>query len=258
VDDRHRIDLDDPTAYGLAFADVYDRWYEDGNTEDELVALAEFIDRRCPSGVVIEIGVGSGRLADPLVERGLAVVGVDASLPMLKQCPTQVERIAADMAALPFPPGFAGRRPTVLCGFNTLFNLHSQQRLVRLLTNIASLGACFVVELMNSELLADAPQRSTGRSSIPSGPDRLIVSSTTVDHRQQTLLGRHLEVTDNNVISRPWLVRWIGLSELDAAARTVGLRLVERYSSWAGRPFTADSPSAVSVYEPAQGAHDST
>ena len=253
MDDRPRIDLDDPTAYGAAFADVYDRWYEHGNTDDELVALVDFIEKRCPSGVVIELGVGSGRLGAPLVDRGMAVIGVDASVPMLQKCPARIERIAADMAALPFAPVVADSPPTAFCGFNTLFNLHSQQQLQQLLTDIVSLGASLVVELLNADLLNEAPTHSTGPSLALSESGRLIVSSTTIDRRDQTLLGRHLEITDNSVISRPWLLRWFTLDELDAVALAAGLQLVQRFSSWTGRPFSTDSPSAISVYAPDHG-----
>ena len=77
-----------PETYGEHYADVYDDWYGEGGrmaisevgTPDEvaagIVALAN-------GGPVLELGVGTGRLALPLADRGLAITGLDASPVML-------------------------------------------------------------------------------------------------------------------------------------------------------------------------------
>lgn len=58
---------------------------------------------------LLELGVGTGRLALPLVEEGLAVFGVDISWKMLevlrgKDARHQVRAVQGDIASLPFPP----------------------------------------------------------------------------------------------------------------------------------------------------------
>lgn len=76
----------DPATYGRSFADVYDAWYPTdevtGATVAHVAALAG------PGGSVLELGVGTGRLALPLAERGLSVTGLDAS-------PDMLDRLAA-------------------------------------------------------------------------------------------------------------------------------------------------------------------
>ncbi|MDA3038422.1 MAG: class I SAM-dependent methyltransferase, partial [Actinomycetota bacterium] len=57
-----------PETYGDSFADVYDDWYRDISDPE---ATAEFVSRRVGPGPVLELGVGSGRLVRPLVDRGL-------------------------------------------------------------------------------------------------------------------------------------------------------------------------------------------
>lgn len=61
---------------------------------------------------VLEPGIGSGRIALPLVQRGCRVTGVDISRPMLdrltgkaRDLPGRCETILADATALPFPAG---------------------------------------------------------------------------------------------------------------------------------------------------------
>lgn len=60
-------------------------------------------------GRLLELGVGTGRLALPLAEEGLAVFGVDISWRMLevlrgKDTPHRVHAVQGDITALPFPP----------------------------------------------------------------------------------------------------------------------------------------------------------
>ena len=93
--------LHDPARYGEAFADVYDDWYAGSfDTEGAVATLADLAG----PGPVLELGVGTGRLALPLAARGLTVVGVDASSSML-------EKLAAkpDAAVGPHRAGRHGR-----------------------------------------------------------------------------------------------------------------------------------------------------
>jgi hypothetical protein len=58
----------DPTAYGAAIADVYDELYDDDffDTVGAVSALAALAG----SGPVLELGIGTGRLALPLAAQG--------------------------------------------------------------------------------------------------------------------------------------------------------------------------------------------
>src|SRR5688572_1528720 len=97
----------DAGSYGRGFADVYDDWYADVS---DVEATVEAVDRLA-SAVdgsprrVLELGVGTGRLAIPLALRGCAVTGVDASPEMLEQLRRKpdgdrVHTVLVDMAAI--------------------------------------------------------------------------------------------------------------------------------------------------------------
>lgn len=254
-----QLDLARADAYGRSFGDVYDRWY-DQVTDAE--ATADFVAARHPDPTrpVLELGVGTGRLAVPLARRGLGVVGLDASAEMLARCPgsargqdgpVAIHRLRADMRALPF--GGGGRRPfgSVLLGFNTLFNLPDEADQARLVGDLAGLVAAdgvVVVEMLDLTPLVDGPERSIGRSSWSS--DAVVVTATTVERDQQRLWGQHLEVSDDGVILRPWMIRWLTPDQLDGLANRAGLELAERYASWHGVPVGSEASTIVSVYRP--------
>lgn len=239
-----RVALDHHGAYGRAFADVYDRWYHDVTDAD---ATADFVAERTPSGIVIELGVGTGRLARPLLNRGLTVIGIDSSGPMLAACPSSVGRVRADMTSLPLAVAADARSGvTALCGFNTFFNLTGADLQRKLFHQLASVADTVVIETINADSLDQAPRRSTGVSRTI--PDGLVVSSTVIEIEHQLLLGRHLEISDGAVLVRPWMLRWTTSRELDSMATDAGFELVERWESWAAEPFGPESPTMISVH----------
>src|SRR5688572_7909664 len=78
-------------------------------------------------GAALEFAVGTGRIALPLAERGVRVVGIDNSEPMLarlreKSGAERVEATAGDMASTRVDGEFA----LVYLVFNTIFNLTTQ------------------------------------------------------------------------------------------------------------------------------------
>lgn len=70
----------DASAYGSYVANDYDDLYEGVfATEDAVELLVDLAE----GGPVLEFGIGTGRRALPLADRGLRVVGVDGSAEML-------------------------------------------------------------------------------------------------------------------------------------------------------------------------------
>jgi len=65
-----------------SIASLYDRW-NTSVTED----IGFYVDEALRSGgPVLELGVGTGRIAIPVARAGVAVIGVDSSAPMLERC----------------------------------------------------------------------------------------------------------------------------------------------------------------------------
>ncbi len=136
-----------PQTYGERAADLYDEWHRDLPGLDDCVeCLAELAG----PGPALELGVGTGRVALPLVQRGLVVDGIDASPAMLaklraKPGGDRVRVIVGDMAEV----GVDASYSLVFVVFNTLFALVSQDEQVRCFANVAGRlaeGGVFVVE----------------------------------------------------------------------------------------------------------------
>jgi SAM-dependent methyltransferase len=258
-------DRSDPATYGRSFADVYDAWYE-GVTDAE--ATAGFVAARAGGRPVLELGVGTGRLARPMRDRGSDVVGVDASAAMLRRtiehdrrAPAGERRrgradlILADMAALPL----RARYGAVLIGFNTLFNLGTaagQRQVLAQLPALLAPGGVVIVEADDLELLASGAQRSIGVRERTRGG--VVVVAASVDPAAQVIAGQHVELTGAGVRFRPWLLRWATPREIDRFAAEAGLRLVERHGGWDERAYTAGhghvSVFAATTQRPPPGA----
>jgi SAM-dependent methyltransferase len=241
------------TSYGDAFADVYDQWYPGVSDIAATVAVLERLARRSRArgARVLELGAGTGRLAIPLAQTGLAVTALDASAPMLARLraadPDQrVETLQADMVD-GLPPG---PFDAVLVAYNTFFSGlldPSRQRgcFAAVAARLAPKGS-FVIEAFVPE---DPPRSGdhVGIRSMTASAVVLSVSRHHPDHQQAD--GHFVELRDGEPVRlRPWAVRYATPAQLDEMAAGAGLSLQHRWEDVAGLPFGPQSPRHVSVY----------
>jgi SAM-dependent methyltransferase len=243
----------DAGTYGERFADVYDAWY--GEVTDAtactnaLAALAE----AGGGGPVLELGVGSGRLALPLAALGVEVHGIDSSPAMVERLlakpgGTSVRVTVGDMAELDLPtgPAFA----VVLVAFNTFFNLATEEEQLACLTRVGQLLAPtgrFVVEaFVPAEAEGDGVDGSVTPRRLTA--DEVVLTVSQRDRAAQTVSGQHVHITESGIRLRPWHLRYLTPTQLDDLATAAGLELVTRAGGWRGEPFTEDSAVHVSTY----------
>lgn len=234
-----------PSRYGDSFADVYDEWYNDVS---DAQATADFIGTFGGGQRILELGIGTGRLARPLLASRHRVVGVDASMDMLERFSSPVESVAigADMALLPLR---SGSFDTVLVATNTLFNLAddaAQQRCLRECRRVLRLGGRLIVEAMVPGDPDPGLDRLVTTRSL--GVDNAVLTATIRDPSRQEITGQHIEIRETGIRLRPWKVHYLTLPQLDAFASESNLRLGDRWAGWTKESLTDDSPNAVSVY----------
>lgn len=236
----------DPTRYGRSFADVYDEWY-DGLDAGPLLG---FLGSRVAAGsTVLELGVGTGRVALPLAAAGYRVIGLDSSPEMLEALAAKdpgatVEPLLAD-AADPdaYPPADA-----VVAVFNLLFNLTTEEaQLGCLLGCAASIGdhGVLIVEAAAPDPITERETDLVCRS-VTSG--KVVLIATETNPADGTIRGGHIEITEDGMTLRPWTARTLSVETLDALAAKAGLELVERFATFGGARFTDDSATHVSTY----------
>jgi SAM-dependent methyltransferase len=227
VYDEHSASMFDPAVVGPAV--------------ERLAALAE-------GGRVLEFAIGTGRIALPLAERGVPVAGIDnsgAMLERLREKPgaERVETSVGDMAATRVDGEFS----LVYLVFNTIFNVTTQDGQVACFQNAAAhlrSGGRFVIEARVPEL----QRLPLGQTVLPWRADPDALSYYVYDVVSQRLSGRHYYLQEGRIQPSPIEMRYAWPSELDLMARLAGMRLEHRWGGWSREPFTALSPSHVSVY----------
>ena len=240
-----------PETYGDRIADVYDEWYGEAEFLDRDAAV-EFLAELAGDGPVLELAVGTGRMAIPLAERGLAVHGIDASEAMvakLREKPggDRIEVTIGDFAEV----GVEGSYRLIFVAFNTFFALQSQDEQVRCFENVAqrlSDDGAFCIEAF----VPDPARFAGGRVSVSKIElDLVQLDVTLIDPAEQRSTSEHLVLRPDGVRFYPVNLRWAYPAELDLMARLAGLRLRDRFGSWRREPFTKESGRHISVYEKA-------
>ncbi len=244
----------DASTFGTLNADDYDTLHDPGTTE----ASVQLISRIAGQGRILELAIGTGRVALPLAALGHDVSGIEGS-------PEMVEKLRAkpggadldvrigDMADV----GIEGPFDHVFLVFNTLFNLTSQEAQVRLFANVANRlapGGSFLVETFVPDLsgFRDGQRVMTRRLDMTS----VWLEAATHDPVAQRIEFQRIRITPEGTRLVPLPMRYAWPAEIDLMARLAGLVPEARWGGWAREPFTSQSRMHVSLYRKPAGDDD--
>lgn len=233
--------------------------YDGGGSEEDDPAVidrtVEVLADLAGDGPALEFAVGTGRLAAPLVRRGIPVHGIELSRAMARRILDKpggdaIEVTIGDMAVTRVPGEFS----LVYLVFNTINNLTSQDAQVDCFVNAAAHlrpGGTFVVEVGVPELRRLPPGQDTVPFAVDPAPDGDggYVGFDRYDVVTQRMTSNHVTVGSGTGRFRAIPFRYVWPTELDLMARIAGLRLLHRWEDWTRAPFTADSRKHVSVWE---------
>jgi SAM-dependent methyltransferase len=235
--------------FGERVAAAYDESTADLFEPTAVDPVVDFLADLAGHGAALELGIGTGRIAVPLAQRGIRVHGIDLSEAMVarlraKPGAEQIDVTIGDFATTTVE----GRFSVAYLVFNTIMNLTTQNGQVACFQNVAEQlepGGCFVIEVM-VPVLQRLPPGETVR---PFDVTATHLGFDEYDVASQGLISHHYSVIDGNldVVSMPF--RYVWPSELDLMARLAGMTLRERWSGWRRKPFTSDSTGHVSVWE---------
>jgi SAM-dependent methyltransferase len=238
----------DPVA---AFGPDVAQRYDDNPRGDE-AATADFLAGLAgDGGPALEFAVGTGRIALPLAERGVAVDGIEFSTDMVDQLRAKPGGADLDVTIGDMSRVGTGRTyPLVYLVFNTIFNLLTQDDQVRCFENAArhlTDDGVFVVEAVVPTTWV-TPTRPVYVDAEHVGTDEVVLDVGRYDPVTQVLERNHLQLSAAGVRLDPIALRLVPPGELDLMARIAGLRLADRFGGWHREPFTAGSARHVSVY----------
>jgi len=235
--------------FGECVADRYDERYADRFDPAVVDPVVDFLAALATDAAALELGIGTGRVALPLAQRGVRVHGIDLSEAMVArlQAKPGAERIGVTVGDFA-TTNVEGTFSVAYLVANTIMNLTTQGEQVACFQNVAAHlqpGGCFVLEVLVPGLRRLPP----GERFQPFDVSPRHLGFDEYDVARQGLVSHHYWIEDGKieVFSAPF--RYVWPSELDLMAQLAGMTLRERWSGWKREPFTSDSTKHVSVWE---------
>jgi len=209
----------------------------------------DFLAELAGTGRALELGIGTGRIAVPLAERGVEVHGIELSKAMAARLLEKSGGESIGVTIGDFSTATAeGTFSLAYLVFNTIGNLTTQEAQVSCFRNVAAHlepGGCFVIEVGIPELRRLPPgetMRVFDASPAHWGVDEYDVAN-------QGLISHHFRLVEGRFELDSIPFRFVWPAELDLMAQLAGMRLRERWSGWKREPFTSESEKHVSVWE---------
>jgi SAM-dependent methyltransferase len=235
--------------FGERAASVYDECAAAMFDPAAVEPVVELLADLAGEGRALEFGIGTGRIALPLADRGVRVAGIDSSEAMVarlhaKPGSEEIDVTIGDFATARVDGDFS----LVYLVFNTIFNLVTQDEQVACFENAAvhlQSGGRFVIETGVPGL----QRLPLGQTIIPFRADPEGISFDVYDVVTQRFSSQHYYFAEDGVQAFPVEFRYAWPSELDLMARLAGLTLQDRWAGWQREPFTSLSRAHVSVYE---------
>jgi SAM-dependent methyltransferase len=243
--------------YGSQFAAIYDDIFPRENlTEADTAWLASQI----PSGTprILELGVGTGRVALPLWEnltaRGdrPAFVGIDVSAEMLQELAAhdsnhRIERRQADIASDDLGED---EYDTILCLCATISMLteaDDQQAAFQAAATALKPGGHLIVETHNGNIVQAMNPQGSGVYAVPyGGGKRILVTFSELRGNQWSV--EHCWIDNSEATFATEHSRVTTLDELDAYATAAGLTPHSHTAGLAGAPITGNEPTVCATY----------
>lgn len=239
----------DEGFFGERVASVYDELGAEMFDPAVVTPVVDLLAELAGDGRALEFGIGTGRIALPLAERGVRVDGIDSSEAMVSRLRAKpqskdVQATIGDFSTTRVEGEFS----LVYLVFNTIFNLVTQDAQVACFENAAAhlrRGGTFVIETG----VPDLQRLPLGQTIIPFRADPEGLSFDVYDVVTQRFSSQHYYFSEDGVQAFPVELRYAWPAELDLMARLAGLALRDRWAGWQREPFTSLSRSHVSVYE---------
>jgi SAM-dependent methyltransferase len=255
-----------PESETVGFDDPADGWFPESvaqsydapggaNAAEVVAAAADVLEDLADGGSVLELAVGTGRIAAPLAARGVRMSGIELSRAMAARIASKpggeaIDVTIGDMTSTRVPGEFS----LVYLVFNTISNVTTQDGQVEVFVTAAAHlrpGGLFLVEVGLPDLRRLPPGQDTVPFTVAPGDDGGgYVGFDQYDVVTQEFTSNHVTVSaDGTGRFRRIPFRYAWPAELDLMARLAGMRLKHRWAGWDRSDLTAESTTHVSVWE---------
>lgn len=235
--------------YGDKLASVYHLMYP--HIEIDTGHTVQLLKELCPPPArVLELGVGTGRIALQLAQLGYQVDGVDGSPAMLARLKEKDPDGTVAVELADFTTYRSGREyGLIVVVLNTFFSAVTKEQQVSCLRGVReqlAQGGRFVIEVFEPTQFHALQQPMTAVRHL--GSDAIMLDVISVDRSLQLMVGVHTILDSGAPESTQHVMRYAFPRELDLIAESCGLRLESRWADFTKQPFTAASHRHVSVY----------
>jgi SAM-dependent methyltransferase len=243
--------------------------YYDQSYRDRISDVAFYVTRALASGgPVLELGVGTGRIALPMARHGLRVWGIDRSRPMLDALRARLGKEANDVRArVTLRQGDMRRArldkrfALVLCAFNGVLHLYTRMDVeaffARVREHLAP-GGTFACDLNVPSLvdLARDPDRPHRVPAFRHPTAGVVKYKEYFDHDMTTQIltvRMRFEPKDGAPFEQILTHRQFYPCEWESLVWYNGFEIVERFGDFEGSKFDRDSDQMVCILKKRRG-----
>ena len=230
------------------FGEEYLQLYPHRDEEDAVRAVG-LVDRvaRLDGARVLDLACGSGRHAMPLAERGASVFGIDLSMPLLvranKLVPPVRGVVRGDMRLLPLRDAAFDLVVNLFTSFGYFADDAQHVAVLRGVARVLVPGGKLFLDYLNAQAVREG---LVVREERQFGEHRVAIERKLVDDDRFIVKEMHLVDDGRTFMER---VRLFSPDDLAGLMHDAGLRVTERFGSYAGDELTATTPRTILVAE---------
>ncbi len=217
--------------------------------EEEARAAVELVSRACAlsEGLILDLACGAGRHMLEFERRGLKVIGLDLSAPLLKQAHDRIadlRLVRGDMRHLPFADGTFHFVANFFTSFGYFADPEEDARVLAGIRRVLKPGGCFALDFLNAERV---------RAGLVDGDERLHDGRRVVQKRRLEEDGkvvvkeiRIFEANDDRPVGTYYeRIRLYSPAELEEMLRVAGLEPERSYGDYSGAPPGPEAPRFI-------------
>ena len=250
IDGPVQASVYDPARYGDTHAEVYDEIYAGAFPTDQAVRrLVELAATR--PGPLLDLGIGTGRLALPLYHAGVEIHGIDSSTAMIARlrgvaAAEEIPVWQADIADFEV----AHRYAVIILAVSTLFMLPDRAAQMKCLRcaarHLLPDGLLVIEAFVPNPRRYDTDGHRIELRHLDDTGLHLVLSQH--QPTQQAIEVIHVLAGPNGMHRYQVQLNYAWPLELDLMATLAGLELLERAGGWDHQPYDQATVDHVTIY----------